>query len=189
MFADRVQKASNTRVHLNKRLVSVSKPGTASGCMHTPSHPAAGGEELQLHFRDGTTATCDVLVGADGIKSAVRDAMLDFAATDLGDDNLRTAAPAQWSGDCIYRSLIPMPRLREIYEQFGGTGDMAVSRGPTVVCDFSPYRPDLTGSLGSFVALGRRVELPSPNSAAADDSLCRAQSSILFRTAPSQTWL
>lgn len=132
VFAKHVQKAPNIQTHFDKRLLSVSRD--------------AGGE-LKLHFRDGTTVECDVVVGADGIRSAVRVAMLDFAAADLGDDSLRLAGPASYSGDCIYRALIPMAQLREIHAQLGGTGPMACDAGyPVVVRDTSAVEPSQADS-------------------------------------------
>jgi hypothetical protein len=38
------------------------------------------GAPIMLHFQDGTTATCDILIGADGLKSAVRKTMFHEAA-------------------------------------------------------------------------------------------------------------
>ncbi len=40
------------------------------------------GEHITLHFEDGTTAECDVLVGADGIRSRVRAQYLPHAGTE-----------------------------------------------------------------------------------------------------------
>jgi salicylate hydroxylase len=41
---------------------------------------------IRLEFADGTTATTDVLIGADGIRSAVRKTMFEEASRDNGDD-------------------------------------------------------------------------------------------------------
>ncbi|MFD5831313.1 FAD-dependent oxidoreductase [Lentzea sp. NPDC060358] len=40
------------------------------------------GDGITLHFEDGTTAGCDVLVGADGIRSRVREQYLPHAGTE-----------------------------------------------------------------------------------------------------------
>ncbi|MFJ8960727.1 FAD-dependent oxidoreductase [Lentzea sp. NPDC102401] len=40
------------------------------------------GDDITLRFEDGTTASCDVLVGADGIRSRVREQCLPHAGTE-----------------------------------------------------------------------------------------------------------
>lgn len=56
---------------------------------------------VTLHFRDGTTATHDAVVGCDGIKSSIRKTLL--ATTPRPE-----AANAVFSGKYVYRGLIPM---------------------------------------------------------------------------------
>ncbi|KZV78672.1 FAD/NAD(P)-binding domain-containing protein [Exidia glandulosa HHB12029] len=120
IFAAKVEQSPNIRVECNKRLVSANTQGA--------------GQPLTLTFKDGTTATCDVLIGADGVRSPVRVAMMDCAARDLGDDMFRSQGPAVWSGECIYRSLVPMSQLCETYKQLGGQGDPAIQSGPVLYC-------------------------------------------------------
>jgi len=76
-----------------------------------------------LHFRDGSTVTCDVLVGADGIHSATRQTMIKLAENDAqaaGKDELvkelsrAGVKDPVWSGTVAYRSLIPSEKLREL---------------------------------------------------------------------------
>ncbi|WP_158515157.1 FAD-dependent monooxygenase [Bordetella sp. H567] len=57
-----------------------------------------GADSVTLHLADGQRATADVLVGADGIKSAIR-------AQILG------ATPASYTGDIAWRAVIPTERL------------------------------------------------------------------------------
>ena len=76
-------------------------------------------EPIKLLFEDGTTATCDVLVGADGLKSAVRQTLMTEKAH-LAQSEGRRAEAADclasidplWSGTNSYRALIPVDRLR-----------------------------------------------------------------------------
>jgi salicylate hydroxylase len=79
---------------------------------------------IQLHFQDGSTATCDILIGADGLKSAVRKRMLQEAAAEVETQNwdaeaaeLRCLIEPRFSGVFSYRALIPAERLSRIAPQ------------------------------------------------------------------------
>ncbi|KAG0699388.1 hypothetical protein DFH29DRAFT_48317 [Suillus ampliporus] len=70
---------------------------------------------ITLTFTDGSTATCDVLIGADGIKSAVRSCMLRELAVGMGPDEKKSVLSCinpVWSGVTAYRTLIPAEKLR-----------------------------------------------------------------------------
>lgn len=69
------------------------------------------GEQVQVTFTDGTEHRCDVLIGADGIKSSIRDHVLQGL-------NQPLAAP-RFSGTCAYRGLIDSQQLREAYRARG----------------------------------------------------------------------
>ncbi|KAI0750646.1 FAD/NAD(P)-binding domain-containing protein [Daedaleopsis nitida] len=91
-------------VRLGKRLLSYSQP--------------AGPGRIELRFHDGTTATCDVLVGCDGIRSSVRAAMyseLAAAASAAGDERkaevLRSYMPPRFSGAVVYRCMVRKDEL------------------------------------------------------------------------------
>ncbi|EIN06888.1 FAD/NAD(P)-binding domain-containing protein, partial [Punctularia strigosozonata HHB-11173 SS5] len=66
------------RIHVGKRLLGYTESV----------------EEVELQFEDGSTTTCDLLVGADGVKSATR-------------ASLTASGGPVWSGWCAYRGLIP----------------------------------------------------------------------------------
>ncbi|KAF9233819.1 FAD/NAD(P)-binding domain-containing protein [Melanogaster broomeanus] len=93
----------SSKTHNSKRLVSYMQLNPASN------------SPITLTFADGTTSTCDVLVGADGVKSAVRGGMMREIAQSLSG---RAAASALscidpiWSGAVAYRTLIDAERLR-----------------------------------------------------------------------------
>ncbi|RPD58219.1 FAD/NAD(P)-binding domain-containing protein [Lentinus tigrinus ALCF2SS1-7] len=83
--------------------------------------PEAGQlDPIVLQFKDGTTATCDLLVGSDGIRSAARRTMfnnLADAAEIRGDKEqaakLRTMIEPVWSGQVVYRGLVPVDKLAD----------------------------------------------------------------------------
>ncbi|KAI1796790.1 FAD/NAD(P)-binding domain-containing protein [Ganoderma leucocontextum] len=92
--------------HTSKRLVSYS---------HTISPQPA----TKLYFQDGTTAVCDVLIGADGVKSAVRSALVkELAAVARAEgkpedaQRLLAAGPPKWSGTVAYRAVFPSDTLK-----------------------------------------------------------------------------
>ncbi|KAF9472677.1 salicylate hydroxylase [Pholiota conissans] len=75
--------------------------------------------EVRLHFTDGSTATCVMLVGADGIRSIVRQSFVQGSVQDKMD--IPTAigeaskGDAVWSGTYAYRGLVPFEKLEESY--------------------------------------------------------------------------
>ncbi|KAJ3993829.1 hypothetical protein F5050DRAFT_620234 [Lentinula boryana] len=76
---------------------------------------------IELSFEDGTIASCDVLVGADGVKSAVRAGVLgEKARWAKGEGRWKEAAEILqhvdpiWSGANAYRALIPAQKLQAI---------------------------------------------------------------------------
>ncbi|KAK1758773.1 salicylate hydroxylase [Echria macrotheca] len=60
-----------------------------------------GASDLTIHFSDGTTATADVVIGCDGIRSRVRQLILG--------SNSPAASPHYTSKYC-YRALVPMEK-------------------------------------------------------------------------------
>ncbi|KAI0642064.1 salicylate hydroxylase [Trametes meyenii] len=96
------------RMFTRKRLASYEHSSLSRPCVH-------------LRFQDGHTATCDLLIGADGVKSATRRrAMtgLADAARARGDiasaEKLADLALPKWSGTLAYRTTIPMEKVLSI---------------------------------------------------------------------------
>ncbi|EJD50223.1 FAD/NAD(P)-binding domain-containing protein [Auricularia subglabra TFB-10046 SS5] len=118
VFARNCERSSKTQISFNKRLASFS-----------PISEIGGEDGYELIFTDGTTATCDVVIGADGVRSPVRARMFDLAATQVADDSLREFGPPLWSGQNVYRTLIPMNRATEEWNKLGGEGDHPVMNG------------------------------------------------------------
>lgn len=68
-----------------------------------------GPHRLRLHFKDGTTATADVVIGCDGIRSRVRQLLLaDISPPDQS--QLPAAAHPSYTRGFCFRALAPMER-------------------------------------------------------------------------------
>ncbi|KZV77667.1 FAD/NAD(P)-binding domain-containing protein [Peniophora sp. CONT] len=97
--------ASHVRMHTTKRLISYTDPGDVNS-------------PVRLVFADGTDATCDILIGADGVKSAVRATMLNELASRMDDEieaeELRESIPPRFSGASTLRAVIPKEKLAAI---------------------------------------------------------------------------
>ncbi|EJC97543.1 FAD/NAD-binding domain-containing protein [Fomitiporia mediterranea MF3/22] len=104
--------ADTTVSHFSKRLVSYEMADRPD---------AVKDSTITLFFKDGTFATCDVLIGCDGINSAVREKLLQSAARDAqGRNDFEVAATLRehikpvWSGSVAYRGIIAREVLAEV---------------------------------------------------------------------------
>ena len=93
------------RIHFAKRLTSYSEP----------SRPT---DTITLNFKDGTTATCDFVVGSDGIRSAVRRTMYNGFAGEAErrgeaeeSARFREMVEPLFTGQIAYRGLAPASAL------------------------------------------------------------------------------
>ncbi|EIW82784.1 FAD/NAD(P)-binding domain-containing protein [Coniophora puteana RWD-64-598 SS2] len=99
----------SVETYTSKRLDSYTQPSADN-----PSEP------IILNFRDGSTATCDILVGADGVKSVVRKFMMQNLSRDV--DALKKCSTEEYlaciepvfSGGVSYRTLIQADKLRAV---------------------------------------------------------------------------
>ena len=101
-----------TKTHFSKRLVSYALPEKRDNF-----------SPITLTFKDGSTATCDVLIGCDGIHSRTRHVLYDLAAKDAEETKdegrlkeaatFRSYANPVWSGFVAHRSVFP----RELLEK------------------------------------------------------------------------
>ncbi|KAJ7923468.1 hypothetical protein B0H13DRAFT_1979915 [Mycena leptocephala] len=85
--------------------------------LRTYIQPQSGPTELV--FEDGTRSFCDVLVGADGLKSATRGAFLSERVNWMRGQgrwqeasDIASCIEPVWSGTIAYRALIPAERLK-----------------------------------------------------------------------------
>uniref|UniRef100_A0A8H8CFB4 FAD-binding domain-containing protein n=1 Tax=Psilocybe cubensis TaxID=181762 RepID=A0A8H8CFB4_PSICU len=76
---------------------------------HTLTSYEDKGDEVLLKFANGTIATCDFLIGFDGINSVVRKGLVH----NRGGIDLPSLNPV-WSGSIAYRALIQMDKLKEV---------------------------------------------------------------------------
>lgn len=132
-----LQETGRAAIHFGKRCVSfVQRPEVKEG-------------KVTLYFADGSSATCDVLVGCDGIKSAVRGELLSDSGFPNGIkhteeqqksscdplDDPKRFINTKFCGTVAYRTLINPEDLRAIspgHSLLHGPGRKAVS---VTLCD------------------------------------------------------
>ncbi|THH16400.1 hypothetical protein EW146_g4239 [Bondarzewia mesenterica] len=85
------------------------------------TQPVRSGDPVHLVFHDGSSSTCDVLIGCDGVKSAVRASMLHEQGRHAEQcglyseaADLRSRVEPRWSGVLVYRTLISAEKLRRV---------------------------------------------------------------------------
>jgi len=86
---------------------------------HTVTHFDEGDDGVTLHFADGSSASGDVLVGADGVKSVIR-------------NQICGEVPVKYTGDAVWRITVPAEKLPpnfqdEVMAVWMGPGKHAVS--------------------------------------------------------------
>ncbi|EKM54255.1 uncharacterized protein PHACADRAFT_146035 [Phanerochaete carnosa HHB-10118-sp] len=136
-FVDQLPEGS---AHLNKRLESYSQSNALS--------------PIELNFADGSIASCDILVGADGVKSVVRRCMFRDL-TKNGDSEVAKYIQPFYSGTINYRCLVPAELLPD------RDGEMhRARREATMYCGLNKHivcYPIARGKLVNFVGM---VTLP-----------------------------
>ncbi|KDR82014.1 hypothetical protein GALMADRAFT_221903 [Galerina marginata CBS 339.88] len=95
--------SSNIQCHLNHRLSTYRQ--------------TEGGVEIE--FKNGETTTCDILIGADGINSAVRKVFLS-GGKNLSKEEVATDAQPLWTGSVVYRDLIDSELVRKDFPNHRG---------------------------------------------------------------------
>lgn len=68
-------------------------------------------DQARVVFEDGTDYHCDILIGADGIKSSIRNYVLSALGEPL--------EHPRFTGTCAYRGLIDSEQLRSAYRRHG----------------------------------------------------------------------
>ncbi|KIJ63558.1 hypothetical protein HYDPIDRAFT_168382 [Hydnomerulius pinastri MD-312] len=118
---------ANCTLHFRKRLVTYA------------SNDSSDVSSIVMRFSDGTTASTDVLIGADGIRSAVRKIMFEDIARSrpetLDIERLDEWINPSWTGVLVYRCVFPTERLVKIRPDHPATREMILycGRGHYVV--------------------------------------------------------
>ncbi|KAF7315470.1 FAD/NAD(P)-binding domain-containing protein [Mycena indigotica] len=99
------------RAHFLDVFVEHLPPGVAHFGKRLETYEEQLEGEIKLRFTDGTTASCDLLVGCDGIKSTVRKQMLRAKAQSQGNNGLLGLIKPIWTGTIAYRGLVPATKL------------------------------------------------------------------------------
>lgn len=103
----RLGQSSVHRAHFLDELVGLLPDDVArfgKRAEHVEEVELEGRKKLQIRFHDGSIAFADAVIGADGIKSTMRQLL-------LGREH--PAAKAVFSGKYAYRGLVPMDKARE----------------------------------------------------------------------------
>ncbi|RPD82203.1 FAD/NAD-P-binding domain-containing protein [Lentinus tigrinus ALCF2SS1-7] len=85
------------RINFGKRCMSVTESSTNSGA-------------LNIYFTDGTTHIADVVLGADGIKSTIRNFIVNSGAS-MGGAAVQRSRRAVFSNTVYYRGMVPYSAL------------------------------------------------------------------------------
>ncbi|KAJ7789406.1 salicylate hydroxylase [Mycena olivaceomarginata] len=117
----------SSATHFNKRCTSISTTASGSQC---------------IHFADGTTHEADLVIGADGIKSISRNALVDPAKR-----------PLQFTNTVAYRGLVTGPWAevvpqQELLDSFDGWGhDHMKSPGKWCIHALTPLDTFVRGKI------------------------------------------
>ncbi|KAH9931165.1 FAD/NAD(P)-binding domain-containing protein [Epithele typhae] len=145
------------RAHFLDALVGHLPAGAAHFGKRLISYARRRDRRTALAFADGSSATCDLLVGCDGIKSTVRKQMLEDSVRAGGDRTLLELVDPVWSGTVAYRGLIPVEKLRSAH----GTEHRTI-QSPMMYCGKGKHVVSYSISAGSIVnvvALASKPEL------------------------------
>ena len=88
--------------HLNKRLVKISEHNINNNTKSSNPHSHPSPKTLLLHFTDSTTATFDAVIGAEGIRSVVREHILG-----------KKLAEPVFANSVVFRNIREMEVVRE----------------------------------------------------------------------------
>lgn len=126
-LSDNLPLAERLKVHFSKRVSSYEQDSNG----------------VTLHFEDGSIAKADLLVGADGIKSAMRATMYEGLARKVVEDDsvkakeIERHVEASWTGTFGYRALVDTEKLMNVYP------DHRAAKNTLSVCPSSIFQQQL----------------------------------------------
>lgn len=158
-----IKEAEATNLHRQKLLdLLLSQLPSASHCRIHFGHRLAGCRELpdsvELSFRNGAVGSFDLVIGADGLKSVVRQAVvrdLGYKERQSGgegdgeDNQCYLRSDILYTGQSAFRALIPRERLVEVWP------DHRALYTPTIYCGKSKHLvayPIQNGEIVNLVA-------------------------------------
>lgn len=101
------------RAHFLDILASQLPPGIVHFNSKLESYISSD-STVTLNFANHKRKTCDLLVGCDGIKSAIRQQMFRDLATLSGNQDYLKYVDPVWTGTTVYRALIPVAHLEKV---------------------------------------------------------------------------
>lgn len=131
------------RTELQKALLAHVKPGVIQLSKRLARMVDKGRKGVELYFEDGTVVEADLVVGADGIRSVVRDAAWP-------------SYEIKFTGTTIWRTLLPWDAVKDLDPRFEITGWWHT---PTTHVYFSPVGE------GLWEIASRAWQDPATNSA------------------------
>ena len=88
------------KTHFNKRCIGVSQSSTSS--------------QVKVNFADGTAVEADVVLGADGIKSAVRSFVVEDHDERITNGEVASnIVRVKYTNTIAYRGLVSVQKIRE----------------------------------------------------------------------------
>lgn len=118
------------RAHFLDALVKIIPPERAHFHKRVDFLEDKQGGPVLIQFKDGTMATADAVIGADGVHSVVRTHLLG-----------KEAAKPVFAGSVAYRALVPMEKaVEKLGEELAGNAFFLCGRGtlPIFVQEFEP---------------------------------------------------
>ena len=113
ILTNAISNATNVNTHFKKRMTAYEESSFEDS------------NKIVMEFSDGTRAEADVLIGCDGLKSATRRCMYEFAAQNNingatangAEKDLLNFVEPTWTGTVIYRSLVEAKWLTDKYPE------------------------------------------------------------------------